>query len=186
MAKLLVLYQSNSGRTAAMANLVAQGAKRISPIEIRIRSIDEANDEDILWCDGIAVGSPTNLGAVSWQMKKFWDDRSRTLWGKIDGKIACAFSSAGSYGGGAEITCLNILTMLINYGFLVFGVTDYAGAKFSPHYGAISATYPESNAEQEACLLLGQRLAQWLVYYSNKNIKQHPFYRSEELASNSF
>lgn len=185
MAKILVLYQSNSGRTAAMAKLVAQGAKRIAQVEVRIKSITEATDEDILWSDGIAVGSPTNLGAMSWQMKKFWDDRSRTLWGKIDGKIACAFSSAGSYGGGAEITCLNILTMLINYGFLVFGVTDYAGAKFSPHYGAITAAYPESGVEQESCMLLGQRLAQWLVYYANKNIKQHPLYSEQDLVSNS-
>lgn len=161
MPNILVLYHSNTGRTEEMAKLVAQGATRIKDIQIRLKSIHEATSDDILWSDGIAVGTPTNLGAVSWKMKKFWDDLSMSLWGKIDGKIACAFSSSGSYGGGNEIACLNMLTILINYGFLVFGVTDYSGQKFSPHYGAISAGHPESEAEKEACRLLGQRLAEW-------------------------
>ena len=72
---------------------------------------------------------------------QFWDDLSRELWGKIDGKIATVFSSSGGYGGGSEIACLNMLSILINYGFLVFGVTDYAAPKFSPHYGAISGRF---------------------------------------------
>ncbi len=160
--KILVLYHSNSGRTAHMATLVANGAKKIANTEIRLKSIEEAQEADIMWCDGIAVGSPTNLVAISWKMKKFWDDISRNLWGRIDGKIACAFSSSGSYGGGSEITCLNILSIMINYGFLVFGVTDYTGPKFSPHYGAISAGHPESEFEKESCLRLGERLAQWV------------------------
>jgi len=164
MARILVLYQSNSGQTKAMATLIAQGVTRIAGSELRLKSIEEANKDDIIWCDALAVGSPTNLGAISWKMKKFWDDLSQELWGKIDGKIACAFSSSGSYGGGAEIACLNILSILINYGFLVFGVTDYTDRRFSPHYGAISAGPPKSDAEQEACLRLGQRLAEWAAF----------------------
>ncbi|HVV68805.1 MAG TPA: flavodoxin family protein [Gammaproteobacteria bacterium] len=161
MIKILVLYHSNSGNTATMAQLVARGAQYHEQVEVREKSIDQANDADILWCDGLAVGCPTNLGTLSWPMKKFWDDRSRTLWGKVDGKIACAFSSAGSYGGGAELTCFSLTSLLINYGFLVFGVTEFTGRRFSPHYGAICAGSPEQTQEQNACLLLGQQLAQW-------------------------
>ncbi len=32
-----------------------------------------------------------------------------------------------------------LMSILINYGFLVFGLTDYTGVKFSAHYGAIAA-----------------------------------------------
>lgn len=161
MSKIFVLYDSNTGRTEAMAHLVAEGIKRIPNTEVRLKSIAEATGDDLLWCDALAVGTPTNLGAISWKMKKFWDDLSGSLWGKIDGKIACAFSSASSYGGGSEIACLNMLIILINYGFLVFGVTDHVTPRFSPHYGAISAGFPTDPGEQEACLRLGQRLAEW-------------------------
>jgi NAD(P)H dehydrogenase (quinone) len=185
MLHILVLYHSNTSRTQAMANLVAQGAKRIKQGEVRLRSIDEATTEDLVWCDALAVGTPTNLGSISWKMKKFWDEMSTELWGKIDGKIACVFSSSGSYGGGNEIACLHMLTILINYGFLVFGVTDYTGQRFSPHYGAISAGQPESTGEQEACLRLGQRLAEWAAYFIERRFDEHPMHKMQLLAANA-
>lgn len=163
MGKILVLYDSGTGHTKKMAEYVAKGAKKF-PVEVRLKSVDEATKEDILWCDGIAVGSPTYLGAVSHKMKKFWDDMA-DLWGEIDGKIGCAFSSSGGWGGGNEITCLNILTILMNYGFLVFGITDYVGDKFTLHYGAVVAGEPREEEEIKACERLGERLAQWVLIY---------------------
>ncbi len=162
MANILILYHSNSGNTAKMATLVAAGAQA-AHATVRLKSIDQATDEDIFWCHGLAVGCPTNLGTLSWPMKKFWDDHSRTLWGKVDGKIACAFSSSATYGGGSELACFSLISLLINYGFLVFGVTDFTGTRFSPHYGAVSAGPPVNTEEKNSCLLLGQRLTQWVM-----------------------
>jgi len=85
------------------------------------------------------------------------------LWGTIDGKIGCAFSSSGGWGGGNEVACLSVLYMLINYGFLVFGLTDYVGKKFTLHYGAVVAGEPRTEEEREACMRLGERLAQYVV-----------------------
>jgi NAD(P)H dehydrogenase (quinone) len=163
MGKILVLYDSETGHTKKMAEFVAQGAKNF-PVEVRLKSVDEATKDDILWCDGIAVGSPTYLGGMSWKMKKFWDGIV-DLWGKIDGKIGCAFSSSGGWGGGNEIACMSILTMLMNYGFLVFGVTDYVSDKFTLHYGAVVAGEPRKDEEIKACIKLGERLAQWVLVY---------------------
>ena len=179
MARILVLYHSNTGRTEIMANFVAEGAKQIANHDVRLLSIENAGEADILWCDALAVGSPTNLGAVSWKMKKFWDDVSTNLWSKIDGKIATVFSASGGYGGGNEMACLNMLTILINFGFLVFGVTDYAAPDFSPHYGAISATNPEGASEKASCILLGKRLAQWASTYVDHQLNQHPRFKPE-------
>ncbi|NPA54462.1 MAG: flavodoxin family protein [Aquificae bacterium] len=163
MGKVLVLYDTETGHTGKMAEYVAKGAKKY-PVEVRLKSVDEATKEDILWCDGIAVGSPTYLGVMSWKMKKFWDSIV-DLWGNIDGKIGCAFSSSGGWGGGNEVACMSILTMLMNYGFLVFGVTDYVGDKFTLHYGAVVAGEPRTEEEIKACERLGERLAQWVLVY---------------------
>ncbi len=163
MGRVLVLYDSRTGNTEKMARLVAEGAKRVEGTEVRLRFVEEATKEDILWCQGMAVGTPTNMGIVSWKLKRFFDDVMGDLWGEIDGKVGCAFSSSGGWGGGNEVACLSVLYMLINYGFLVFGLPDYTGKGFTLHYGAVVAGEPRTEAEKEACLRLGERLAQFVA-----------------------
>ena len=153
MGKVLVLYDSASGNTAKMAGLVAEGAAGIPGTEVRLRQVGAATAEDVLWCDGLALGSPTNMGLLSWKMKRFWDEPMAPYWMKVDGKIACAFSSSGGWGGGTELACQSLLTVLLNFGFLVFGVTDYAGKLTTAHYGAITAREPREEGTQAACRL---------------------------------
>ena len=174
MGKVLVLFDSASGNTAAMADLVAKGAARIPDTEVRMRKIGDATPEDVYWCDGLALGSPTNMGLLSWKMKRFWDEPMAPHWMKVDGKIACAFSSSGGWGGGTELACQSLLTVLMNYGFLIFGVTDYAGKLTTAHYGAITAREPRDAGAQAACRLLGQRLAEWVAVFCDGRRDQHP------------
>lgn len=179
MGKALVLYHSASGNTARMAELVAEGVRLIPAIEVRIRTVEEATPEDVHWCDGLAVGSPTNMGVLSWRMKRFWDEAMFEHWGKVDGKIACAFSSSGGWGGGSEIACQSLQMVLMNFGFLVFGVTDYSGKLMTAHYGAISARDPRENDVREACRLLGRRLAEWVAVNADGRKEQHPLAKPE-------
>jgi NAD(P)H dehydrogenase (quinone) len=174
MNRILVLYDSGTGNTAKMAKLVAQGAASIPLTKVRMRSMEDARPRDVVWCDGLAVGSPTNMGLISWKMKRFWDEAMLEHWMKVDGKIACAFSSAGAWGGGMEIACQSILTVLMNFGFLVFGVTDYAASLTTLHYGAVTAREPRSEDAQAACRLLGQRLAEWTAALVHNRQEQHP------------
>ena len=103
MNRVLVLYDSKTGNTAKMATLVAEGASSVPDTEVRVKSVDEATADDVVWCDGLAVGSPTNMGILSWKMKRFWDETMGSRWLKVDGKIACAFSTAGGWGGGSVV-----------------------------------------------------------------------------------
>ncbi len=178
MAKVLVLYHSNTGHTQRMAELVAEGASRQAGAQVRLREISQADPGDLEWCDGIALGSPTNYGTVSWQMKQWWDQQPIENWGKRDGKIGCVFSSGGAWGGGQEWACMTLFSILINYGFLVFGLTDYTGRKFSAHYGAIAAGDPSADHEMEACRRLGQRLAEFCSAYIDGNQAAHPLRQS--------
>ena len=177
--KILVLYDSFTGNVEQMARLVADGALEMAGVEVRLRKVDgegelRAAPEDVLWADGVAVGSPTNMGLLSWKMKRFWDDDMRPHWMKIDGKIGCAFSSAGGWGGGMELACQSILTLLVNFGFLVFGVTDYASRDLTLHYGAVSAKGPADEAAKGACRLLGHRLAAWTAVCVHGVASAHP------------
>ncbi len=180
MARILVLYHSNSGNTQRMAELVAAGAMQLADTDVRLRSITEADHTDLEWCDGIALGSPTNYGSVSWQMKQWWDQQPIENWGKRDGRIGCVFSSGGAWGGGQEWTCMTLFSILINYGFLVFGLTDYTGVKYSAHYGAICAGPPVQEREQHACERLGLRLAEWAASLIEGRADAHPLNQSYE------
>ncbi len=175
MGKVLVLYHSASGNTATMAALVAEGAGLIPGTEVRVREVAAATPDDVYWCDGLAVGSPTNMGVLSWKMKRFWDEAMFDHWGKV----ACAFSSSGGWGGGAEIACQSLQMVLMNFGFLVFGVTDYAGKSMTAHYGAVAAKEPRDDDVRDACRLLGQRLAEWVAVVADGRKDQHPLNKPE-------
>lgn len=174
MGKVLILYDSATGNTARMAELVAEGVSEIAGTELRLRDLAAATADDVHWCDGLAVGSPTNMGVLSWKMKRFWDETMGPHWMKVDGKIACAFSSSGGWGGGSEMACLSLLTVLINFGFLVFGVTDYAGKLTTAHYGAIAVRQPREEEVQAACRLLGRRLAEWVALLIDRRDEENP------------
>jgi NAD(P)H dehydrogenase (quinone) len=161
-ARILVLYHSETGNTGLMAELVAEGARSVPETEVRLLGVDEASAADLSWCDGVAVGSPTCLGTVSWQMKRFWDELVSPLWPEIEGKIGCAFSSSGGLQGGGELTCLTILTTLMNFGLLTFGIPDYVAPGRTLHYGAVCAGRPRDDADREACRRLGRRLTEWV------------------------
>ena len=174
MGKILVLYDSATGHTEKMAECVAQGAAAVPGMDVRLRSVDEASAADVFWCDGLAVGTPTNLGVMSWKMKRFWDEICDDIFAKVDGKIGCAFSSSGGWGGGAEIACMSTLILLMNFGFLTFGVTDYVAHRFTLHYGAVLAGEPRAEQEIAACQRLGERLAQWVAVYVDGRTEMHP------------
>ncbi|MBN1123091.1 MAG: flavodoxin family protein [Anaerolineae bacterium] len=174
MGKVLILYHSEDGNTGKMAKYIAEGAAEVPDIDIRVKSIDEASRDDIHWCDGLALGSPTYLGTVSSEMKRFWESFVDTDWQKIDGKIGCAFSSQGGWGGGAELTCQALMTIMLNFGFLVFGVTDYSGHQFTMHYGVTQAGEPREEKQIEGCRRLGRRLAEWVAVFVDGRKDQHP------------
>ena len=177
MGKVLVLFHSNTGNTRKMAEQVAIGAAAVEGIEVRTRSIDDATRADLAWCDGLALGAATNLGTVPWQMKKWWDTLPDEVWQSLDGKLGCAFSSSGGWGGGTELACLEMLIVLMNHGLVVFGVTDYVGKKHTLHYGAVQAGEPRTENEIASCKRLGQRLSEWVAVHVDGRKDLHPIAR---------
>lgn len=93
---------------------------------------------------------------------------------KQDDLVWCAFSSQGGWGGGAELTCQALGNIMMNYGLLVFGVSDYVAHQYSAHYGTIQAGEPRLDKEKDACRLLGKRLAEWVAVYVDGRKELHP------------
>lgn len=199
VGKILILYDSSTSCTKLMAHLVAEGCRQLDHTEVKVRVVPgdsnhwdqqqkpsrnggvdlDATYDDILWADGLACGSATNLGCVSWRFKRFWDNFSQTgYWGRCDGKIGCAFSSVGGSAVGGELVCMAINQILMNFGFTIFGITDYVDLKNTLHYGAVSAKAPRSDKQQMACRRLGTRLAELVGYYIVHRTETHPLLAS--------
>ena len=71
MNKILVLFDSATGNVLKWPSLSGKVLRWCRIQEVRVRSVEEASSADVEWCDGLAVGSPTNMGVLSWKMKRF-------------------------------------------------------------------------------------------------------------------
>lgn len=105
---LLIVYHSQSGSTAKMADAVIRGAKHpdIANVEVRSRDALDATPEDLVWADGFILGTPENFGYMSGAMKYFLDRVYYPCLDKINGRPYALFVRAGNDGTGA-ITSIN-------------------------------------------------------------------------------
>lgn len=103
MCKILVVYHSQTGRTKRMAQKVVEGAQSIQGVNVICRKASEATMEDLLECDGLALGSPEYFGYMAGMIKDFFDRTYEGVTGKkeIMKKPYVVFISAGNDGTGA-------------------------------------------------------------------------------------
>ncbi|MGM0427031.1 MAG: flavodoxin family protein [Thermodesulfobacteriota bacterium] len=103
MTRILILYHSQSGNTKAMAEQVAHGVESIDGVTGDLKPAPEATLEDLLTCDGLAIGSPEYFGAMAGMVKDFFDRTYEPA--RIDKRIFkkpyVVFISAGNDGRGA-------------------------------------------------------------------------------------
>ena len=73
MTTILVVYHSQSGHTRQMAEAVAEGAAMIDGIRVVLKHAPDAGLEDLLECDGLAIGTPEYFGYMAGLIKDFFD-----------------------------------------------------------------------------------------------------------------
>ncbi len=117
MAKVAVVYHSGYGHTQRMAQAVAEGAGA------ELIAIDaEGNLSDAAWAslgsaDAIIMGSPTYMGSVSWQFKKFADASSKPWFSQAwKDKLFAGFTNSGSMNGDKLSTLHYLFTLAMQHG----------------------------------------------------------------------
>lgn len=132
MKRLLVVYHSQSGRTARLMEAVREGALELADeIELRVLRAFDAGLDDLLWAEGLLIGTPENFGYLSGAAKDFLDRTYYPAEGKTIGLPWAMFVSAGNDGSGAVRALERIAT---GYGWnrvadavIVQGEPDEAG-----------------------------------------------------------
>jgi multimeric flavodoxin WrbA len=101
MARILIVYHSQTGNTKRMAEAVAEGAAGIEGTEVILRCARETVTEDLVLADGIAFGTPENFGTMSGMLKDLFDRTFYPTQDKVFRKPYVVFVSAGNDGSGA-------------------------------------------------------------------------------------
>lgn len=167
---ILIAYYSKSGSTKEMAQSVADGARSVIGVEVKLLSIVEVQTQDILEASAIIVGSPVynaNLAPPVQEFINTWPFEGRPLKDKIGG----AFSTGGGISIGEELVMLNILQSMLIHGMIVIG-----GEETEAAFGASAVTgeAPFSSGNVDEIFLkkgygLGKRVAELaLVLESRK------------------
>ena len=151
MAKILVVYDSKSGNTEALALAVAKGAESSGNVEVTVKKVEQTKPSDFLAADGIIMGSPTYFGQMSAKLKALID-QSIQVHKQLVGKVGGAFTSSGGSASGAETTLLSIVNAMLIHGMIVQGRADDA------HYGVAVMGVP-SEEDLVECEALGKNVA---------------------------
>ena len=156
--RLLVVYDSQTGNVEAMARAIADGARQAGA-SATVNRVDNVQVDEIPTYDAFAFGSPTHCGTMTAKMNEFFNYRMIKYWGKLKYKVAVAFTSSGGLGGGNEMTLWSLISAIINFGMMTFGIPDYASSGVTLHYGAVAIGKPDDSS-LKACRLLGVRLVE--------------------------
>ncbi len=116
MTKIAVVFHSGYGHTVKQAEAVAQGANA------ELIAIDaEGNITEAQWtilneADAIIFGSPTYMGTVSWQFKKFADASSKPWFSQQwKDKVFGGFTNSATMNGDKHSTLHYFFTLAMQH-----------------------------------------------------------------------
>ena len=114
MKHLLLVYHTQTGGTEAMAEAVIAGARDpdVAGVELLVRSPLDASAKDVLWADGLILGTPENFGYMSGALKYFFDQIYYPCLDQTHGLPYALFVKAGNDGRGAVASIGRIVTGL--------------------------------------------------------------------------
>ncbi|WP_324829217.1 flavodoxin family protein [Qipengyuania zhejiangensis] len=112
-----VIYHSGYGHTQAVAQRVAAGA-RATLVAIDENGVIPESAWDILdAADAIIMGSPTYMGNVSWQFKRFADDTSKKWFARAwQDKVFGGFTNSASPSGDKQVSLIAMQTLASQHG----------------------------------------------------------------------
>jgi len=122
MVSVVVVYHSGYGHTARQAHAVATGASAILMAISNEGNLSEAEWATLGAADAIIMGSPTYMGSVSWQFKKFADaSASQWLSQKWKNKVAAGFTNSATMNGDKLSTLHYLFTLAMQHSMIWVG-----------------------------------------------------------------
>jgi len=177
MAKTVTVYHSGYGHTKRMAEAVAAGAgAQLLAIDAE-GNLPEGGWEALQAADTIIFGSPTYMGSVSWQFKKFADASSKPWFTQQwKDKLFAGFTNSATMNGDKLSTLHYMFTLAMQHAGIWVGtgmmpsnskaakrndvnyVGSFGGAMAQSPSDSSPAEMPEGDLE--TAKLFGKRVAE--------------------------
>ena len=123
MSKIVIVYHSGYGHTAKVAQAVAEGSGGTLLAIDAEGNLPEGGWEQLAAADAIVFGSPTYMGSVSWQFKKFADASSKPWFTQQwRNKLAAGFTNSATLNGDKLSSLLYMFTLSQQHGMLWAGM----------------------------------------------------------------
>ena len=117
MTNIVVVYHSGYGHTQRMAQAVADGAGAELVAIDADGNLPAGGWETLQAADAIIMGSPTYMGSVSWQFKKFADASSKPWFSQAwKDKVFAGFTNSASMNGDKLSTLHYLFTLAMQHG----------------------------------------------------------------------
>jgi len=177
MSKIVIVYHSGYGHTKKVAEAVAQGSGgELLAIDAE-GNLPEGGWDKLNAAQAIVFGTPTYMGSVSWQFKKFADASSKPWYTQAwKDKLAAGFTNSASMNGEKLSTLHYLFTLSQQHGMLWVGTgmmpsNAKASTRNDINYvasssGLMTATPSDASADEmvpgdiETAKKFGQRIAQ--------------------------
>lgn len=128
MSKISIVYHSGYGHTRKLAEAVLAGLAEIDDVSSSLVAIDADGEipasawAELAEADAIVFGSPTYMGTVSWQFKKFADASSKPWFSQAwKDKIFAGFTNSASMNGDKYNTLHYMMTLAMQHSGLWIG-----------------------------------------------------------------
>ncbi|WP_295855595.1 flavodoxin family protein [uncultured Xylophilus sp.] len=117
MTTTIVVFHSGYGHTQRLAQAVAEGANaELLAIDAE-GNLPEGGWERLAAADAIIFGTPTYMGAASWQFKKFADASSKPWFSRAwQDKVFGGFTNSASLNGDKQNTLVSLVTLAAQHG----------------------------------------------------------------------
>ncbi len=120
--KIVIVYHSGYGHTRKVAEAVAAGSGGTLLAIDAEGNLPVGGWEQLAAADAIVFGSPTYMGSVSWQFKKFADASSKAWYGQHwKNKLAAGFTNSASMNGDKLSTLHYFFTLSQQHSMLWVG-----------------------------------------------------------------
>ena len=177
MSKIVIVYHSGYGHTKKVAEAVAQGSGgELLAIDAE-GNLPEGGWDKLNAAQAVVFGTPTYMGSVSWQFKKFADASSKPWYTQAwKDKLAAGFTNSASMNGDKLSTLHYLFTLSQQHGMLWVGTgmmpsNAKASTRNDINYvasssGLMTATPSDASADEmvpgdiETAKKFGQRIAQ--------------------------
>ncbi len=182
MSRIAVVYHSGYGHTQRMAQAVAEGAQAELIAIDADGNIPEGAWEQLAAADAIIMGSPTYMGTVSWQFKKFADASSKAWFSQAwKDKLFAGFTNSAAFNGDKGSTLTYLFTLAMQHGGLwvsqgIMPSSTKAARRDDPNYlgsyaGAMAQSPADAGAGEmsagdlQTARAFGERVAQVAARY---------------------